>query len=81
MDKNDINVTLTSVFQRVFQEPGLTVTRETTAREVAKWDSLRHIEMITDVEATFAVKFSLREVLKLKNVGDLIDLIHAKKLS
>jgi acyl carrier protein len=81
MDKNDINLTLTSVFQRVFQEPGLAVTRETTAREVAKWDSLRHIEMITDVESTFAVKFSLREVMKLKNVGDLIDLIHAKQSS
>ena len=81
MEKNEINHTLTSVFQRVFQEPGLAVTREMTSRDVAHWDSLRHIVMITDVENTFAVKFSLREVMKLKNVGDLIDLIHAKKSS
>ena len=79
MNESEIRVTLTSVFQRVFHEHSLALTREMTAHDVAKWDSLRHIEMITDVEKTFAVKFTLREVLRLKNVGDLIDLIHAKK--
>jgi acyl carrier protein len=79
MNKDEITLTLTSVFQRVFQEDSLALTREMTAKDVAKWDSLRHIEMITDVEKTFALKLTLREVMRLKNVGDLIDLIHAKK--
>jgi hypothetical protein len=31
-----------AVFQRVFQEDNLVLTREMTAHDVAKWDSLRH---------------------------------------
>jgi acyl carrier protein len=81
MNRDEITVTLTSVFQRVFQEDSLALTREMTAKDVAKWDSLRHIEMITDVEKTFALKLTLREVMRLKNVGDLIDLIQAKQPS
>ena len=81
MNENEINVTLTSVFQRVFQEDSLVLTREMTAQDVAKWDSLSHIAMITDVEETFALKLTLREVMRLKNVGDLIDLIRKKKPS
>ena len=81
MNKDEIRVTLTSVFQRVFQDNGLALSREMTAKDVAKWDSLRHIEMITDVEKTFALKLTLREVMRLKNVGDLIDLIHTKQPS
>jgi hypothetical protein len=30
------------------------------------------------VEVNFGVKFKLREVATMKNVGDLIDLIHIK---
>ena len=78
MNDDEITATLTSVFQRVFQERDLAITRETTAQDVAKWDSLRHIEMITDVEMTFGLKFTLREVMRLKSVGDLVDLIRAK---
>jgi acyl carrier protein len=78
LNKDEISATLTSVFQRVFQEDNLVLTREMTAHDVAKWDSLRHIEMIVDVERTFALKLTLREVMTQKNVGDLIDLIHKK---
>ena len=50
-----------------------------TAQDIAKWDSLRHIQLISEVEAAFEIKFKLREVMGMKNVGDLIDLIDAKQ--
>jgi acyl carrier protein len=40
--------------------------------------SLHHIQLISEVETAFGIKFKLREVMSMKNVGDLIDLIHAK---
>jgi acyl carrier protein len=69
------------VFEKVFQEKDLTITREMTAADVEKWDSLRHIELISEVEMAFETKFRLREVLSMKNVGDLIDLLHTKRAS
>jgi acyl carrier protein len=37
--------------------------------------------MITDVESTFSIKFSLREINKLKDAGTLINLIESKLAS
>ena len=79
MEKEAITGTLKSVFQKVLEEKDLTITREMTAQDVEKWDSLRHIQLISEVERTFGIKFKLREVLSMNNVGDLIDLIHAKQ--
>jgi acyl carrier protein len=57
----------------------MSITREMTAQDVEKWDSLRHIQLISEVERAFEIKFKLREVLSMRNVGDLMDLIHAKQ--
>jgi len=79
MTKEQIMGQLTSVFERVFQKQDVTITREMTAKDIEEWDSLRHIQLITDVETAFGIKFRLREVLSMKNVGDLIDLIQTKR--
>ena len=79
MNNEEITGKLKSVFEKVFQEKDLIIIREMTAKDIEKWDSLRHIQLINEVETAFGIKFRLREVLSMKNVGDLIDLIHAKK--
>jgi acyl carrier protein len=79
MEEKDIAVKLESVFQRVLERNDITITRDMTADDVENWDSLRHVQLVTQVEEAFGVKFKLREVLGLKNVGDLIDLIQMKK--
>lgn len=79
MKKEEMTGKLKSVFQKVLEENEITITREMTAHDIEKWDSLRHIQLISEVERTFGVKFKLREVVSMKNVGDLIDLIQAKQ--
>ncbi len=50
----------------------------TTANMVPKWDSLSHLNVITAIEAEYAVKFRATEILKLKTIGDLQKLVDAK---
>lgn len=75
---NDINEKLTLIFRSIFQEPTLEITPETTANEVDAWDSLSHLNMIAAVEKEFGVKFKLKDLVKLKNVGDLLLIIQTK---
>ena len=49
-----------------------------TAADVPTWDSLSNINMIVAVEKAFGVKFSIKEVRNLKNVGELLELIKRK---
>ncbi len=79
MKQEEITGKLKSVFQKVLGEKDIPITREMTAQDIEKWDSLRHIQLISEVESAFGIKFKLREILHMNNVGDLIDLITAKQ--
>jgi acyl carrier protein len=50
----------------------------TTADQVQNWDSLSHINVIVAVEKEFNVKFKGIEILKIKNVGALQQLVDRK---
>ena len=78
MSKEIIIEKLTRLFREVFNNDQITLYNEMTAQDVGSWDSLSHMLMIEKVETTFGLKFKLREINKLKNVGVLIDLIENK---
>jgi len=78
---NDILARLTEIFHDVFLDDDLTISPQTTAKDVEGWDSVSHIDMILNVEKTFGVRFSSREVSRLQNVGELAALIAAKARS
>ena len=64
---NEIN----SIFRKVLNNSTINLTTTSTAEDVDEWDSLNNIRLITEVEQHFNVKFKLREIMKLKNVGEL----------
>lgn len=74
MTRQDIFNKLNEVFSDVFDEE-ITVTEETTAADIEDWDSLTHITLISEVEDAFGIKMSMKDVLSLKNVGEMVDVI------
>jgi acyl carrier protein len=70
---------LNEVFRSVFDDPELTVSTTTTAKDVPGWDSIVHITLVIEVERTFNVKFQMAEIEKLRNVGDLLAILAAKQ--
>ena len=80
MNRNEIIEKLTAVFHEVFNDNNIVLRDDMTANDVENWDSLTHMMMITKVEEVFGIKFKLRELNKLKNVGNLCDII-VEKLS
>lgn len=81
MEQSVIFEKLTAIFRSIFNDETIEVSRELTADKVANWNSLTHMLMIGEVENTFSVKFKLRELGKLDDVGKLVDLISAKLAS
>ena len=68
----EIKQKLTIIFKEVFEEENIVVTEQMTAADVANWDSLSNVMMIVKVEKTFNIKLKLKEIINMKNVGDLI---------
>ena len=71
MDKNNIPEILEGVFSKVFNDPNLKLNDDMTAKDVDKWDSLTHMILIDAIEKQFGIKFKLRDLIKMKNVGDM----------
>lgn len=62
---------LNGIFQHVLKNESLNLTETTTAHDVDGWDSLTNMLLISEVEKAFGVRFNFREIVKMKNVGDL----------
>jgi len=62
----------------VFGDDDLVITRETSAADIAAWDSLAHVTLIVSVEVEFGRRFKSSAISALKNVGDLVDLIEER---
>ena len=78
MEKREIIERLTAIFHEIFSDNTLVLNDDMTAADVENWDSLTHMMMITKVEEVFGIRFKLRELNKLKNVGDLCQIIMDK---
>lgn len=78
MQKKEITDKLTLIFRKIFNNQSLVLTDELTANDVDNWDSLTHMLLISEIEETFSIKFKLKELNKMKNVGEMIDIILSK---
>lgn len=55
--------------------------REMEANQVPGWDSLSHIRIMVAIEKEYNIRFKNSEYSKLKNIGQLQDLVDLKLAS
>ncbi len=79
MTETEILDALTDVLREAFGDDTLTVTPETTAKDVPGWDSIRMVSILIAVEDRFGIKTRSREIDRLRSVGDFVALIRAKQ--
>lgn len=75
MNREEIFEKLNEVFRDVFDDDSIVVTETTTAEDIEEWDSLEHINLIAAVEQEFGIKFNMGQVVSMKNVGEMADII------
>ena len=76
--RNDLKIEAQLIFRDVLGVPSLELRDEMVAKDVDNWDSLNHITLVMSLEETFNVRFSTREVMSWKNVGEMLDTLEEK---
>lgn len=71
MNIETIIVELQQIFRKEFSDNNIMLTDETTAEDIAMWDSLTHMGLMDTIERHFNTSFTLDEIISFKNVGDL----------
>ena len=74
----DLQERLNPIFREVFENDSINITPQTTANDVEGWDSLSHVTLILAIETEFKIRFTQKELMTFKNVGDLMAFIRVK---
>lgn len=75
MTREEVYETLNEVFRDVFDDESIEVNDATTSDDIEDWDSLEHIHLIAAIEQEFGMKFNMGQVVTMKNVGEMADII------
>ena len=75
MTRVEIFDALNEVFREVFDDSTLQVGENTTSSDIDGWDSLVHITLIAEIEDAFGIRFPMKKVVNMKNVGEMADCI------
>jgi acyl carrier protein len=62
---------LERVFRDVFGHEEIVLLENTTAPDIAAWDSLGHVRLMFAIEESFGVQFRGNELAEFENVGAL----------
>lgn len=76
--RDDILEKINDIFKTYFDDDSIELNESSTAADIDEWDSLAQVGLILIIERTFSLKFSMDEIDKLANVGEMVDLINAK---
>ena len=75
MTKQEAMEMLTPVFREVFDDDSIELSEQMTAADVDGWDSVEHFNLISEIERRFRMRFQMREVSGMKNVGELAEIV------
>ena len=75
MEKAEILQQLTLIFEQVLKRSDLKIDYNMSAEDIDEWDSLTNMTIISEIEKKWGVHFKLRDIVRMKNIGDMIDVI------
>ena len=75
MNRNEVLKKLNVIFRDVFDDDSIVINDRTTSNDIEEWDSIEHINLIGAVEDEFSMRFKMKEVSGMKDVGEMVDII------
>ena len=75
MDRDEILKQLALIFEEVLKQPELKIDYNMSADDIDGWDSLSNMTIISEIEKKWNVHFKLRDIVRMKNIGDMIDVM------
>ncbi len=78
MTQDEILEKLSEIVADVLDLDDLNLDVTTTAKEVAGWDSVAHIQIMIAVEQAFGIRFKTGELAAVENIGKLADRIASR---
>ena len=77
MNREEIIKKLTPIVRANLQNESLELRDDMSAENVSTWTSLAFMQMLTDIENEFGIKFKMMELILHRTMGDIIKSLEA----
>lgn len=78
MNNNEILAKLQEIFCDILDNEDILISFESCADDIEEWDSLTHIQLVSEIQKEFNIKFTAKEMISWDNVGDMCNTIQSK---
>lgn len=72
--------TVEEILEKVLKVNAKTISDSTKPEDIESWDSFNGLVLVTELEKNFNVEFSLNEVVSVKKVGDIKNILRGHGL-
>jgi acyl carrier protein len=69
---------LHDVVARILRVPAASISDETSPETLPRWDSLKHLDLMTGIEDAYGIRFSTADIVRAKSVGEVRLLLREK---
>lgn len=79
--RTDMEDRINMVLKRVFDLTDAEVARDLRRDDIAKWDSLTHMDLVVSLEQEFSLNFTIDEIIALDSIGRVRSILKEKGVS
>jgi acyl carrier protein len=62
---------LHDIVARILRVPAASISDETSPETLPRWDSLKHLDLMTGIEDAYSIRFSTADIVRAKSVGEV----------
>lgn len=78
MEKREVLEHIQDIFRDVLDDDELILEEKGSTENIKGYDSLTHIQIVSEIQNSFGIKFTAREMISWDNVGEMCDTIVSK---
>lgn len=78
MTREEVFNGVQDIFRDIFDEDDMIIEDKTNSEGIEDWDSLNHVNLVSAIEKEFKIRFTLGDLMRLKDVGAMVDLMIEK---
>lgn len=75
MTREEVFIKVVDICKDVFENEEIMLTDASKAENVEEWDSITHLNLISDIEDEFGISFTLEEMTASKMFGELVNIV------
>ena len=74
MTRTELIATIQPLARQIFSSPDLEITDQLGPANLPVWTSLTFTQLLTALEDTLNIKYKMMEIIKMQNMGAIIDI-------